>query len=180
MTRIRAKSSLEEDEVALGRIVGIFGLQGEVRLLLHNRASTWLQQLRTVFLVSPDGDRFEAEVQSRPGAGGRVIGIIDGVEDREAARSWMEHELVVVRTDLPDLEEGEWYHHDILGASVVTTEDVVLGTVREIHTAGAVDTWLVCDAMKTYYVPNVSDVVVSVDTINRRVVVRFAGVSSED
>ena len=180
MTRKRAKISLEEDEVALGRVVGIFGLQGEVRLMLYNRESTWLAQLRTVFLVSPDGDRFEAEVQSRPGAGGRVIGIIDGVEDREEARAWMDHEIVVLRADLPDPEEGEWYHHDILGAAVVTTEGAALGTVREIHTAGAVDTWLVRDGVKTYYVPNLSGVIVSVDTVDRRVVVRFDGVTSED
>ena len=177
MTRKRAKNNLEDDEIALGRIVGIFGLQGEVRLMLYNRASQCLERWRTVFLISPDGERYEAEMRSRPGSGGRIVGLIDGVDDREAARSWMDYEVVVLREELPDLVEGEWYHHDLLGAEVYTTDDRLLGTVREIHTAGAVDTWVVGQRGQIYYVPNTDGVVVAFDVEQRRVTVRMDGVS---
>jgi 16S rRNA processing protein RimM len=179
MKASRTKPKLEADEVALARIVGIFGLRGEVRLFLYNRASDWLGNERTVHLLTAEGDRFEAEISARPGAGGRVIGKIDGVDTREAARGWMEAEIVVLREQLPALKDGEWYHHDLVGVEVVTEQGRRLGSLQEIHSACAVDTWVVIGPDGTFYVPNNEETVVSCDIEARRAVVRMQGVASE-
>jgi len=100
-----AGEGLAPDEVALAEVVGVFGVSGEVRLHLFNRASRWLTRWRDVVLIGPDGRRHAARVKAREGAGDRVIGAIDGLVGRDAARSWMGAVVAVERARLPALAE---------------------------------------------------------------------------
>ena len=44
---------------------------------------------------------------------------------------------------IADLEEGEYYYHEIIGCQVVTEEGEELGVITEILTPGANDVWVV-------------------------------------
>jgi 16S rRNA processing protein RimM len=62
-----------------------------------------------------------------------------GYEDREAVGE-LRNQLVMVRADdRPPLEEGEYYHHQILGLRVFNEDGQFLGQVVEILETGAND-----------------------------------------
>ncbi len=129
-----AGEGLAPDEVALAEVVGVFGVSGEVRLHLFNRDSRWMTRWRDVVLIGPDGRRHAARVKAREGAGDRVIGAIDGLVGRDAARSWMGAVVAVERARLPALAEDEAYVWQLVGLTVRSTGGTVLGRVTEVHT----------------------------------------------
>ena len=56
----------------------------------------------------------------------------------------LRNQLVYVRTDdRPPLEDGEYYHHQLLNLEVVTDSGVFLGVVTEILETGASDVLVV-------------------------------------
>ncbi len=158
------------DEVSMGSIVGIFGVRGEVRLHLHNRTSQHFAGGASVILVAADGTRRPARLKTRPGAGGRVLGRLDGVTDREQARALMGLELVVPKAQLPPTEPDEYYHHQLLGLQVSTQDGRALGTLVEIHDSGQVDVWVV-RGDRDHLLPALAQVFVEVDVAGGRAVV---------
>ena len=61
------------------------------------------------------------------------------VPDRNAAERLRGTELTVPRSALPPLDEGEYYHCDLLGLPCVATSGAPLGTVVAIDDFGAGD-----------------------------------------
>jgi 16S rRNA processing protein RimM len=71
---------------------------------------------------------------------------------------------------LAELEENEYYFHQIVGCSVITDEGETLGTITEILTPGANDVWVVkTPAGKEILLPVIDDVVLDVDVDQQQV-----------
>ncbi len=152
----RPGSKAQEGEVSLGTISGVFGIDGELRLFLHNRQSDLLAQERAVVLALPDGSRRPARMRARPGAGGRVLARVDGVDTPEAAAKLQDAEILFPREALPALPEGSWYHAELLGLPVRTASGRDLGKLAEIHGAGGTDVWLIRGPEGETYIPALS------------------------
>jgi 16S rRNA processing protein RimM len=111
--------------VVLAAVAGAHGINGEVRLKLFtddlsayksfNGGALTLKSLR-------NGIARFAEVT-----------------DRNAAERLRGTQLTVPRSALPPLEDGEYYHADLLGLPCVATNGDALGTVVAIDNFGAGD-----------------------------------------
>jgi 16S rRNA processing protein RimM len=74
---------------------------------------------------------------------GALLVTFEEFTDPEAAGK-LRNELLYVRTDeIPSLPAGEYYHHQILGISVVSDTGLPLGTIVEILETGANDVCVV-------------------------------------
>lgn len=143
---------------------GVHGVRGEVRLFLHNPETTLFDRPRDVTLVAPDGARRVARVTARSGGGKRVLGRIDGIDDREAALRAMGTKLVLPRSALPKPKRGEFYIVDLLGAEV-RIGDRRVGTLTAVHpTAGDDVLEIDVGARDPAFVPLVARWVLGVDT----------------
>ena len=80
--------------------------------------------------------RFEIDIETV--RGGMVIAALDGVADRNAAEALKGLRLYVSKDALPEPDEDEFYHADLLGLEVVQDGETI-GTVRAIIPAGAGD-----------------------------------------
>jgi 16S rRNA processing protein RimM len=150
--------------------VGVFGIHGEVRLMLHNREGDTLFAEREVTLVAKDGTRRSARVLARPGAGKRVLARIAGVSTPEAAATFMGMALVVDRATLPPPAEGEFYIHDLIDLPVyLEGEDTPAGTVLDV-VPGQRDVWVIDTPAGEAYVLASPENILSVDVAARRVV----------
>jgi len=148
----RAQDRFEPDDVRLGHINGVYGLRGEVRLFLYNPSSDLIGGRVRVLLVAPDGSRRPVELTVRPGSGRRILARVPGVTTPEGARALKDFELVLLDEELPDPDEGEWYHRDLIGTSVVTESGRLLGQLREIVTGPGMDTWVVRGPKQTVWI----------------------------
>ncbi|MDP2306405.1 MAG: ribosome maturation factor RimM [Pseudomonadota bacterium] len=165
------------DEVVLGEVNGVFGVHGEVRVMLHHREGETLFTARTVTLVSPAGVRKDVNVVARPGAGKRVLVRIEGVTTPEAAAGLMGWAIVVDRAVLPPPAEGEFYIHDLIDLPVFDEAGAALGKVSDVVAGQERDVWVIeTDAGQAFVVASPENVR-SVDVPGRRVVLAVGALS---
>lgn len=160
------KSRTPEGFIHFGSISGVFGVQGEVKFFLHNLNSSLFNRWVTVQLWTGSELGQTIDIKARRGSGKKVVGKIR-VADRiiaspEEARSFMQQEILIAEESLPSLESEEFYHHDLLGLSVVDQDGLPAGTVIEI-TPGTVDVLTIQTPERDLlYVPFIAEKVLSV------------------
>lgn len=120
--------------VALAAVAGAHGVKGEVRLKLFTDSAASLAQHQKVYVGGADRRLLFA----RDG-GKTAIARIEGVSDRSAAEALRGSLIEVDRAALPALEEGEYYHADLVGLPCVDREGKELGTVAAVENFGAGD-----------------------------------------
>lgn len=123
-----------EKRVALAAVAGAHGIKGEVRLKLFTDSAANLARHRELFVGGKT-----LILHSARDAGKTVIARFDGIADRSAAEALRGALVEIDRTDLPPLEEGEYYHADIIGLACVDDAGALLGTVAGIENFGAGD-----------------------------------------
>jgi 16S rRNA processing protein RimM len=153
----------------VGRVLGAWGIRGDVRVEPHTDAPDRFSSGSRLYL---DGAATTV-VSSRPHKGGLLVRL-ERVDDRNAAEALKGAALAVPRTDVDPLPEGSYYHFEILGLGVWTEEGEALGEVREILATGSNDVYVVRGpAGKERLVPALTNVVVGVDIERKRMVVRL-------
>jgi 16S rRNA processing protein RimM len=84
---------------------------------------------------------------------------VEGYHDRDTAEA-LRGELVSIKLeDAAPLGPGEYYHHQIIGLSVITDEGEQLGTVAEIITTGANDVYVVRGQAGEVLLPAIQSVI---------------------
>ena len=124
---------MADDRVALAAIAGAHGISGEVRLKLFAESADSLKRYREVRV----GER-SLTLASVKG-GGTPIARFAEVSDRNSAEALRGQLLTVPRSALPALEEGEYYHADLIGLPCESPEGEALGTVVAVENFGAGD-----------------------------------------
>jgi 16S rRNA processing protein RimM len=122
------------------------------------------------------------EIVRRAGTEANPIVRFQGIEDREAAERLRGQEILVERDDMPELEEGEFWAHELEGCAVFAVAgegasgERVLGVVRRLIELPS------CEALEleprgggdVLLVPMVKDAVRDVDVRRRRIEVDAA------
>lgn len=125
--------------VIVGRLGAAHGVRGEIRLKSYTADPTAIAEYGP--LQTPNGRRLVIATM-RPAAGTSpdiMIARLEGVTDRREAEALNGVELAVRREDLPDPDDEDFYHADLIGLLAVTVEGVKLGRVAAIHNHGAGD-----------------------------------------
>lgn len=139
--------------ILVGRVVGAFGVRGEVKL------ESWTEPRSAIFGYRPwilrDARGNERELM---GVRGRQVGKglsaeIPGVEDRDAAEAMRGTEVWVPRSALPKAAEGEFYWFDLEGLEVVNVEGVAMGRVSHLFATGANDVLVARDGERERMIP---------------------------
>ncbi|MBT8468579.1 MAG: ribosome maturation factor RimM [Deltaproteobacteria bacterium] len=102
--------------IELGVITRPQGIDGEIRVHVFNPESTLLEELSEVFLIG-DTDEEPALVEIRSARRGpkALLMRLEDVSSREDVEALRGSTLCIPRAALPDLEDGEYYHADLIG-----------------------------------------------------------------
>jgi 16S rRNA processing protein RimM len=125
---------MTEKRVALAAVAGAHGVKGEVRLKLFTDSAANLASHQNIF-VGGVGRRL---LNVRDG-GKAAVARFEGVADRSAAEALRGQLVEIDRAALPPLEEGEYYHADLIGLVCVDREGQPVGTVVAVENFGAGD-----------------------------------------
>lgn len=125
-----------DDLVCLGAVAGAYGVRGEVRLKSFCAVPEDVAAYGA--LRSEDGSRSFTVTLGRPVKGGYAARL-SGIATKEQADALKGLRLFAARSALPEPEEDEYYHADLIGLAVMDTGGVLLGHVRAVHDHGAGD-----------------------------------------
>ena len=161
--------SRDDDDVVVGRIVGAWGLRGEVKVLPQTDNPDRLSEGSRVYLSNRPA---RIERSTRAKAGLRLK--LDLADDRTQAEELRGLLLTVPRSDVAPLPDGSYYHFQIIDMDVLSEDGEPLGRVAEILATGGNDVYVVRDsAGKDILIPAIAGVVLEVDPGQNRMVVRL-------
>lgn len=120
--------------IALAAVAGAHGVKGELRLKLFTDSSENLSRHETLYLGGA-----ERRLLSIRDSGKTAMARFEGIADRSTAEALRGSLVEVDRAALPPLEEGEYYHADLIGLSAVDREDNQVGSVIGVENYGAGD-----------------------------------------
>ena len=125
---------MTDKRVALAAVAGAHGVKGEVRLKLFSDSSASLTLHDRLYVGGA-----ERRLLSVRDSGKAAVARFEGVADRAAAEALRGQLVEVDRSALPPLEEGEYYHADLIGLPCVDRESQRVGTVVAVENFGAGD-----------------------------------------
>jgi len=135
-----------------GKITGCYGIKGWVKIHSYTdpeenlfRFGGW--KLKRARAGSESAEPVEFDQWKRHGKG--MVAHIAGVDDRTAAEAYHGLEILVDARQLPELDEGDYYWHQLEGLEVwarepeTAAERVLLGRVDHLLETGANDVLVV-------------------------------------
>ena len=125
---------MPEKRVALAAVAGAHGVKGEVRLKLFSDSAASLARHENVYV----GGALRRLLAVRD-SGKTAVARLEGIDDRSASESLRGSLVEVDRSSLPPLEEGEYYHSDLIGLACVNREGETVGAVVAVENFGAGD-----------------------------------------
>jgi len=157
--------------VCVARIGAAHGVRGAVKLWTFTEDPLAVQSYGP--LMTKDGAR-QFEIANLRAAKDHLVATFKGIASRNDAEKLNGIELYVPREKLPAIDDGEYYHADLVGLAAVTAADEPLGRVVAIHNFGAGDIIEIAPPKgATLLLPFTNAVVPTVDIAGGRVVIEL-------
>ena len=154
-------------QLPLGVIVGPQGIKGQFKVKSFAESPQSLSAYGPVTM--DNGQQLKLHVIS-VNTKGLAIARAKGVETREAAEALRGLTLYVSRDSLPDLDDGEFYHADLLGVTIVEKNGGRLGKIVAIHDFGAGEiAELAPESGPTIMIPFGGDRLLAVDMVAKEI-----------
>lgn len=137
-----ATPAAADELIVLGKIFSVHGVRGEVKVYsFTDPLDNVLDYLR--WTLTRDGEVKQVEVASGRVQGKFLVVKLKGLDDRDVARTYAGFEIRVPESELPELEEDEFYWHQLEGLSVINQDGQLLGKVDHLLETGANDVMVV-------------------------------------
>ncbi len=149
------------ERLIVGTVSRPHGIVGEVKVQLWPEYSGALEGVRRIYL---DDDTTPYRVRGYREHQGAALLVLDRVADRNAAEALRGARVSISVTDLPDLPEGAYYAHQLVGMHIVRAESgEPIGTLVEVLATGSNDVYVVKKAEGELLLPVIESVVRAVD-----------------
>ena len=155
----------------VGKIVNTHSLKGEVKVI----SSTDFEEERfkkgSKLLITRGNQLIrEVVVQSYRNHKNFLLVKFEGIDSVEEAEKLKNLQIKIDSDEVGELEENEFYFHQIIGCEVFDENDKNLGEIIDILTPGANDVWVIKgENGKEILIPYIEDVVKQIDITNKKV-----------
>ncbi|UJF14922.1 ribosome maturation factor RimM [Jeotgalibaca sp. MA1X17-3] len=149
----------------VGKIVNTQGLKGEVRVIsFTDFAEKRYEKGNSLMLFQDQKSPIELTIKSHRKHKNFDLLMFEGFHNINQVEPFKGGTLRVSADEQHELEEMEYYYHEIIGLSVISDQDEELGKIKEILPLGSNDVWVVTKkGQKDLLIPYIKDVVKEVD-----------------
>ncbi len=134
--------SAPERRITLGRISGVYGVKGWVRIYSHTAPKENILEY-TPWQVCRKGQWKTMKPVSGRAQGKGLVARLEGIDNREDARDLIGATIAIERNQLARPDEDEYYWADLTGCDVVNLDGIELGKVVHLIETGANDVLVV-------------------------------------
>jgi len=153
----------------VGVITGVHGLRGDLKVLPHSGDPAALLATERVRLILKGRPEQEFRVAVSRLHKGRVLLRLQGLADIQAVEGWVGAEVWSPYAELDELDEGEFYWHQLEGLTVVDRRLGELGVLSAyLETAGH-DTWVVQGRFGEVLIPAVDAFIEAIEPAAGRI-----------
>jgi 16S rRNA processing protein RimM len=133
---------LSSEVITVGKISGVFGLQGALKIF------SFTDPRENILNYSPwqlkkNNELIEVELVTGKCQGKIITVRLKGISDRDAAAALVGYDIQISKALLPATKTDEYYWHDLIGLKVETVEGTKFGVVDSILETGANDVLIV-------------------------------------
>lgn len=155
--------------ISVGHCVKPHGIKGGFVFVLENKEGSSLEYVKSISLfprndsssIRPEGEIFKILNIS---FGNKVIAYLEGVTDRNTTEAMIPFEININRSDLPELDSGEFYAEDFIGWEVYEhSSKQMIGKVTNYYDNGAQIIFVIEGQNKTIEIPFVENFVPVID-----------------
>ncbi|MDQ2986554.1 MAG: ribosome maturation factor RimM [Armatimonadota bacterium] len=151
-----------ENPVIIGKVVGVFGLKGILKIWPDTDFPQRFDEGQTVFIDGTAYKILETRWHKQ-----QVRIRVEGITKIDQGEALIGNDVAVPSDDTPELQEDEYMVADLLGLEVFDEGGKHLGTLEDVH-RGAQDLYQVGSTL----IPAVKEFVLEVDIAGKRMVVR--------
>ena len=156
-------------KLLVGKINGFFGLQGWVKVFSYTNPRTNILNY-SPWSIKVDGNFQSIDIPSGREQSKTIVAHIKGIDNREDSQKFIGQDIYINKEQLPELTQGEYYWHELIGFDVINKDEEQLGTVDYFVETGANDV-LVVKGKKEYWIPYIEPFLVSIDSKNNKILV---------
>jgi 16S rRNA processing protein RimM len=128
--------------ITLGKIVGVFGVRGWVKVFSETRPREHIFKY-SPWLLELNGKVTEVEVLEGRIQGKGLVASLNGFTDCDLAKELIGAEIKIPQTALPAAGIDEYYWSQLVGLQVVNIQGIELGEVISLFDTGANDVLVV-------------------------------------
>jgi len=150
--------SPELEFITIGRILTPQGVKGKLKVKIETDFPQRFTPGSKVYI-----NRQPMTIDSAEWHRGKLViklNTIDSIEDAQELRG---KAIEIHRSQVHPLPEGQYYHFQLIGLEVWTTEGELLGNITEILTTESNDNYVVRSTKGEILIPAIEDVVKSID-----------------
>ena len=151
----------EPDFLAVGKLRRPHGVRGEIIMDVYTDFPERIHPGVVLYV----GEQHQAlQVRSTRWHKSAILIAFEGFSNREQVGELRNQIVHVPTRDRPPLPQGEYYHHQLIGLSVVTDSGNTLGVIKEILETGANDIFIVkTPSSGEVLVPVIDEVILDID-----------------
>ena len=161
-----------EDYYEIGYIIRPHGLKGAVSFQLDVDDPSKYTGMESV-IVRTGEQLVPFLISSIQLNGSRGIMNLEDIHTSEAAEELKSCQLLLPINALPELDEDQFYYHEVIGYLVVDEKIGALGTIQNIFTAGRQDLIFMMYCNKEVMIPIADDIVMKADHNTKEVYVKL-------
>ena len=164
---------MKQEYFELGQIVNHFGIKGMVKVNPFTDDISQFEKLKSILLVK-DGKLSEVEIEETKYSKNQVLLKLKGIDTVEEAEKYRGCYLKIARSNSKKLPKDTYFIADLLGLTVYTDENILLGKVEDIYNSGANDIYVIkSEDGKQILLPGIGEVIKQIDLEQEKIIVHL-------
>ncbi len=158
---------------AVGKITGVFGLEGHLKVHPYSASPDRLKKLARVRVGKQVDVTTEYIVDNIVFKNRQWMLKLQDVSDRTLAEEIVGMFVFVNETEVETPAKGSYFSHEIIGCEVWSDEGQFIGTVEDIYSLATYDLWAVRTRKSVSMIPARKEFIMKVDIRRKKITVHL-------
>ena len=156
------------DLIKIAKIVSAHGLNGEVKIFPYTDDLNGFKEYNEIYI---DGEKLE--IISQKIASKFIVLKLKGFDYIDDVKRLIDKDVFIDKAQMPSLDEGEYYIHELIAMEVYSEADEFIGIVKDVMETSANHVLVVDHDGKEALIPFVKAFIKELDLKHRKIKVKL-------